>query len=122
MTSPNSIHTNQSVPELRSFFDSRPNGPERPASAAPARKPGQAAEADLARRAIAHAVERALEHPPRDINKLIASVNAILLTNLEPAMNLARELRHSAEQRADAVKTGQLLSGERGAQAEKLLG
>ncbi|TVQ56903.1 MAG: hypothetical protein EA377_01580 [Phycisphaerales bacterium] len=107
----------QSMPVLRSLVPSRLAGTERAASAGI----GQAGEADLARRAIAHAVERAMEHPPRDVNKLIASVNAILLTNLEPAMDLARELRDSAAQRGSAVKIGHLLSGERSAQAEGLL-
>lgn len=74
-------------------------------------------DASLTRQVIDQVIERALEHPPRDINKLIASVNAFLLTNLEPAMELARELRERAGTDTGAAERRDVLLPDRAERA-----
>jgi hypothetical protein len=60
----------------------------------------QVNEPDTAQRVLKHVAERALERPPRDIQKLSASAAKFLLINLEPALRLAQELREETMNRS----------------------
>lgn len=76
---------------------------------------------DTAGQVLVAVAERALERPPRDMHKLVASASKFLLTNLEPAIKLAREVRHTSAQAARSTDAVQLMAPDRNARALSLL-
>lgn len=85
-----------------------------------ARAPGRPPR-DTAGQVLVAMAERALERPPRDLHKLVASASKFLLTNLEPAIELAREVRHVSEQAARSTDTVQLMAPNRNDEVLNLL-
>lgn len=75
---------------------------------------------DTAQQVIQRVAERAIEHPPRDFQKLSASAAKFLLINLEPAMRLAEELRAESVKQSGTSVTD-LLASDRQSQALSLL-
>jgi len=81
-------------------------------SAAPARssKPDPAAEPKRAKppeptcseQAVDRLADRVLENPPQDIAVLAASVQKFLLTNLDPAMQIAEQIRRDVSETSAA--------------------
>jgi hypothetical protein len=88
----------------------------RPESAASARrtKPEPAAEPKRSKppeptpseQVVDRLADRAMEHPPQDIAVLAASVQKFLLTNLEPAMQIAAQIRHDVSETSAAYAVG----------------
>lgn len=66
---------------------------------------------DTASEVLQRVAERALERPPRDIQKLTASAAKFLLINLEPAMQLAEDLREISISRSAKAMTDMLVDG-----------
>ena len=86
-------------------FDASMNTPDvRPGFAAPARRPKsepaiepkrtKPPEPTSSEKAVDRLADKAMEYPPQDIAVLAASVQKFLLTNLEPAMQIAEQIRH----------------------------
>ena len=73
-------------------------------STAPARSPKAVSASEPKRvkppeptpseKAVDRLADKAMEYPPQDIAVLAASVQKFLLTNLEPAMQIAEQIRH----------------------------
>lgn len=76
---------------------------------------------DKASEVLAHVAARALEHPPRDLQKLTASATKFLLINLEPALRLAQQVRTEVVS-LDRSSSSELLRENRADAALKLLG
>jgi hypothetical protein len=66
---------------------------------------------DTATEVLQRVAERALERPPRDIQKLTASAAKFLLINLEPALRLAEELRQDSLSQSAQSLIEMLLDG-----------
>lgn len=64
--------------------------------------------------------DQALEFPPKNITVLAASVQKFLLTNLEPALRIAQEIREQASDAA-AQAVNELANDDRREQAFMLL-
>lgn len=73
--------------------------------------PSEPERPDTARKVLQRVAERALERPPRDIQKLIASAAKFLLINLEPALRLAEELRHVSVRQSARSMTENFVEG-----------
>lgn len=99
--------------------------PVRHHASKPSPRAGEAANAagdDVAKPSeelLQHLADQAMQYPPKDIHVLAASVQKFLLTNLEPALQMAREIRQELSQPGEHAV--EVLADDRQYQAMTLL-
>lgn len=78
-------------------------------------------EPDLTDEVLKRVSDMAFEHPPKDLLRLSASASKFLLTNLEPALRLAREVREHAEREDRPERTVRIAADDRRREALSVL-
>ena len=92
----------------------------RATASAPETETQRPAEPASATKLLEHLADQAMEYPPKDIHVLTASVQKFLLTDLEPALRMARELRQELHSGGD--RTLEIITEGRQSEAISLLG